>query len=273
MSKILINGLDHYYEQTGEGPSLVFIHGAFVDARIWEPQWMHFSSKYQVLRYDLRGHGRTGPSDLDCYTMGTYADDLAYLLNALSIDSAVVCCLSWGGGIAQAFAVRYPDRLIGLVLAGSTVSMSVTLGEKLLRYVLFPRSAMMLMIRMLSVDQFVRFSIWLSRITLGKHWLNRDESTFDYLRQCMVQITRSEYLKIWDAIYGFDLAPLEKITCPTLVVTGERDSKMALRHTSEIIRRVPQVQARVLPAAYHAMTLEEPEAFNRFLEQFLHRSA
>lgn len=273
MSKILINGLDHYYEQTGEGPSLVFVHGAFVDANIWEPQWKHFSSKYQVLRYDLRGHGRTGPSDLDCYTMETYADDLAYLLNALSIDSAVVCGLSWGGGIAQAFAVRYPDRLIGLVLAGSTVSMSVTLGEKLLRYVLFPRSAMMLMIRTLSVDQFVRFSIWLSRITLGKHWLNRDESTFDYLRQCMVQITRSEYLKIWDAIYGFDLAPLEKITCPTLVVTGERDSKMALRHTSEIIQRVPRVEARVLPAAYHAMTMEEPEAFNSLLEQFLHRSA
>ncbi|NIN99031.1 MAG: alpha/beta fold hydrolase, partial [Anaerolineae bacterium] len=72
MPKILSNGLDHYYEQTGEGPSLVFIHGAFGDARVWEPQWKHFLWNYRVLRYDLRGHGRTGASDLDRYTMATY---------------------------------------------------------------------------------------------------------------------------------------------------------------------------------------------------------
>ncbi len=273
MPKILSNGLDHYYEQTGEGPSLVFIHGAFGDARIWEPQWKHFLGNYRVLRYDLRGHGRTGASDLDRYTMATYADDLVSLLNAVKIDSAVVCGLSWGGGIAQAFAVRNPERLKGLVLAGSTVSMSLTLGEKLLRYVLFPRSAMMLTIRMLSVEQFVRFSFWLAGLTLGRHWLNRDEHTLEYLRQCMLQIDRSEYLKIWDAIYGFDLQPLERISCPTLVLNGERDTKMVFRHTGEILRRVPQAEARVLPAAYHAMTLEEPEAFNGLLERFLHRSA
>ena len=258
MPKILSNELNHYYEQTGEGPSLVFIHGAFADARIWEPQWRHFSAKYRVLRYDLRGHGRTGASDLNRYTMATYTDDLVSLLNAVKIDAAVVCGLSWGGGIAQMFAVSNPERLKGLVLAGSTVSMSLTIGEKLLRYVLFPRSAMMLMIRTLSVERFVRFSFWLAGLTLGRDWLNRDEHTVEYLRQCMLQIDRSEYLKIWGAIYGFDLQPLEKISCPTVVLNGERDTQMVLRHTGEILRRVPEVEAHVLPAAYHAMTLEQP---------------
>ena len=271
MPKILINGSEHYYEQAGAGPSLVFIHGAFADAQIWDPQWRYFSAKYHVLRYDLRGHGRTGSSDLDRYSMETYADDLASLLTALGIESSVICGLSWGGGIAQAFAVKYPDLLNGLVLAGSTVSMSVTLGEKLLRYALFPKPAMMLMIRILSVDQYIRFSLWLSGITLGKDWLNRDESTIQYLRQSMTLIAKREYMKIWDAIYGFDLAPLEKISCPTLVVTGEHDTKMVLRHAREIIHRVPQVEARVLPASYHAMTLEEPEEFNVVLEQFFRR--
>jgi pimeloyl-ACP methyl ester carboxylesterase len=272
MPKILINGLDHYYEQTGEGPPLVFIHGAFADCRIWDPQWEYFSAKYHVLRYDLRGHGRTGRSDLDRYSIDTYADDLASLVSALGIESPVICGLSWGGGIAQSFAIKYPDLLKGLVLAGASAAMSITLGEKLLRYVLFPKPAMMLMIRILSVDQFIRFSLWLSGITLGKDWLNKDESTFHYLRQSMSQISKNEYLKIWGAIYGFDLAPLEKISCPTLVVTGEHDTKMVLRHASEIIQRVPQVEARVLPAAYHAMTLEEPERFNKLLGHFLQRS-
>ncbi len=269
MSKILCNGLPHYYEQAGEGPPLVFIHGAFGDARLWDPQWKYFSSKYRVLRYDLRGHGRTGTSTLDRYTITTYADDLACLMNALKIDSAIVCGLSWGGGIAQAFAVNYPERLSGLVLAGSTVSMSISLGEKLLRYVLFPRSAMMLTIRMLSVERFVRFSFWLAGLSLGKKWLGSDEHTLGIIRQCMLQIDSSEYLKIWGAIYSFDLQPLEKIKCPTLVLTGQRDTKMVVRHAKEILRRVPGAEGRTLPAAYHAMTLEQPQAFNRALEEFL----
>ncbi len=273
MPKILCNGLNHYYEQAGEGPSLVLIHGAFGDARMWEPQWRHFSPKYRILRYDLRGHGRTGVSNLDRYTMETYAEDLVSLLNALSIDSAVVCGLSWGGGIAQAFAVRHPQRLKGLVLAGSTVSMSVTLGEKLLRYVLLPKSVMLLMIRMMSVERFVRFSFWLAGLTLGRDWLHRDEQTLEYVRQSMLQIDRTEYLKIWDAIYGFDLQPLERISCPTLVLVGERDANMVLRHKDEILRRIPDAEERVLPAAYHAMTMEQPEAFNEALEDFLLRSA
>jgi pimeloyl-ACP methyl ester carboxylesterase len=269
MPKLLCNGLNHYYEQSGEGPSLVFIHGAFGDTRIWDPQWEHFSLKYRVLRYDLRGHGKTGDSELDRYTMVTYADDLASLMDGLKIDSAIVCGLSWGGGIAQTFAIRYPGRVKGLVLAGSTVSMSITLGEKLLRYVLFPRWVMLLTIRMLSVERFVRFSFWLAGLTLGKKWLNKDKHTLEFIQQSMLQIDSNEYLKIWDAIYGFDLQQLETIRCPTLVLTGEHDTKMILRHANEIIKRVPGAEKRVLPATYHAMTLEQPQAFNRAMEEFL----
>jgi pimeloyl-ACP methyl ester carboxylesterase len=282
MPTIQVNGLNHYYELIGEGPPLVFIHGAFADARIWEPQWKHFSTKHRVLRYDLRGHGRTGASDLTRYTMETYADDLVSLMNTVKIDAAVVCGLSWGGGIAQVFAVRHPERLKGLVLVGSTVSMSVTLGEKLIRYVLFPRLAMMLAIRTLSVARFVRFSLLLAGLTLGfslllagltlgRGWLSRDKHTLTYLRESMLQIDRREYLKIWDAIYGFDLQPLERIRCPTLVLNGARDSRMVLRHADEILRRVPRAEAYILPAAYHAMTLEEPDTFNACLERFLQR--
>lgn len=119
-----VNGLNHNYDLEGTGPALVFIHGAFADSRLWDPQWEYFSSNYRVLRYDLRGHGRTGSSDLEQYNMETYADDLLNLLDSLEINSAIICGLSWGGSIAQSFAVRNPERLIGLVLAGATVSIN-----------------------------------------------------------------------------------------------------------------------------------------------------
>lgn len=269
MPTIRINGLDHYYEETGAGIPLVFVHGAFADSRIWEHQWQHFSSMARLVRYDLRGHGRTGASDLGRYTMQTYSDDLSALLSSLGIDSAVVCGLSWGGGIAQAFGVQWPERLKGLVLASSTVSMSVTLGEKLLRYVVFPRWAMFAAIRLLSPARFVRFSLWLADVTLGKHWLGRREETVQYLRKCMLTIHGDEYLKIWGAMYAFDLLPLDRIPCPTLIINGERDTRMVFRHTEEILRRVPCAQARVLPGGHHAISLEEPDAFNGILEEFL----
>jgi pimeloyl-ACP methyl ester carboxylesterase len=271
MPEILCNGLDHYYELSGEGLPLVFIHGAFVDARIWNPQWRHFSTHCRVLRYDLRGHGRTGGSELQHYSMDTYASDLESLLDGLGIDSAVICGLSWGGGIAQVFAVNFPQRVKGLVLAGSTVSMSLTPVEKLLRYALFPKPAMAFSIRLLGVAGYVRFSNWLAGLALGKHWLSGDEHTRDYLEECMLQIDSEELIKIWGAIYGFDLQPLESIKAPTLVMNAERDSRMALRHGEEILRRVPGSESRLIPKAYHAMTLENPAEFNSLLEAFLQR--
>ena len=126
MPKIRIHDLDTYYEQAGAGVSLVFVHGAFADARIWDPQWQHFSTSHQLLRYDLRGHGRTGASNLGHYCMATFAGDLAALLDALEIACPVVCGLSWGGSIAQAFAVHSSERLKALILAGSAVSIRLT---------------------------------------------------------------------------------------------------------------------------------------------------
>jgi 3-oxoadipate enol-lactonase len=273
MPKIHINGLDHYYEQSGEGSSLVFIHGAFADARIWDPQWKHFSSKYRLLRYDLRGHGRTGVSSLNQYSLATFADDLTALLDTLEVPSPIICGLSWGGSVAQAFAARNPKYPRALILAGTAVAIDLTPMDKLLCNVLFPRWVMLLTIRTMSVENFTHFSFWLARLTLGKHSLSHDRDVREYLEQCMLRMDAHEHLKIWGAIYSFHVLPLERITCPTLVLNGALESKNTYRHTDEVLRHVPQAEARVVPAARHAMNLEEPKLFNELVEGFLHRSA
>lgn len=273
MPKIQINNLNHNYEQIGEGTSFVFIHGAFADSRIWEPQWNHFSSKYQLMRYDLRGHGKTGTSNLDQYSMTTFVDDLTSLLDALKINSPILCGLSWGGSIAQAFAVRNPERVKALILVGTTVSMRLTLIDKLLCDVFFPKWAMLLTIRMLSVKNFTRFSLWLARLTKGRQWLSQNMATGEYLEQCMLRINDSEYLKIWEAIYGFNSLPLEHITCPTLVLNGEYESISTFRHTQEILRRVSHAKAKIVPKASHASNIDDSTTFNSFVEEFLNHSA
>jgi 3-oxoadipate enol-lactonase len=264
-------GINHYYEELGGGTSLVFIHGAFADARMWDPQWIHFSKNYRVLRYDLRGHGRTGPSTLERYTIETFADDLQSLLDSLEIQAPILCGQSFGGSIAQAYAARHPGKIKALILAGSMAAIDLSLMDKLLCRVLFPEWAMTTAIRMMSVERFTRFSLQLGRFTKGKQFLSQEDAVAEYLKQCMLQMESGEYIKFWRALYRFKVQRLERITCPTLVLNGEHEPKSMAPHTRELLRRIPHAEGGIVPGARHASNMDNPEAFNGLLEDFLHR--
>jgi pimeloyl-ACP methyl ester carboxylesterase len=272
MAILTVNGLDHYYEESGSGPPLVLIHGAFVDARLWDPQFHHLAQAYRVVRYDLRGHGRTGPSDLPTYTIDGFADDLAGLIEALGLEEPIICGLSLGGMIAQAYAVRETARLTALILADTAVSVSLTLSDKLQRYILFPKWAMQLTIHSLSAHNFTRFSFWLAQKTRSSEWFGQDEATANYVRDCMQELSDAEYLKIYDAIYGFGLQPLEHIAAPTLVLNGEHESRTVFRHTEEALRRIPQAESAIVLGAGHTSNMENPAAFNELVAGFLART-
>jgi pimeloyl-ACP methyl ester carboxylesterase len=122
---------------------------------------------------------------------------------------------------------------------------------------------------MVGVSRFTYFSLWLARRLWGKHWLGRRKDLQEYVAQCMLQMDKGEFLKMWEAIYHFDLLPLAKICCPTLVLNGEHESKGALRHTAEILRCVPHAKASMISAASHAMSMENPAEFNCLVEEFL----
>lgn len=179
--------------------------------------------------------------------------------------------LSLGGMITQSYAVRKPDRLEALILADTAVSVSLTLADRLQRYVLFPKWAMLLTIRLMNVENFTRFSFWLARATRSESWIGQDEQTRQYVEACMFQMDEAEYLKIYDAIYEFTLLPLEKIQTPVLVLNGEHESKNVLRHTEEILRRVRNAEADTVPGAGHTSNMENPEAFNGLVERFQDR--
>lgn len=273
MPRVYANGINQHYELAGNGLPLVFVHGAFVDRQMWQPQWEYFSRHYRVLRYDLRGHGQTEPGSAPHYSIALLADDLRALLDALAIPRAVVCGLSLGGMIAQQFAVCYPERVQALVLADTAVSVSLTLTDKLQRYVLFPKWAMQLSLQLLPVEQFVDFSFWLAATTRSEQWLGRDAATRAYIRACMRRIARAEYRKVYAAIYDFRLLDLARITAPTLVLNGAHESPAVFRHSAEIVRRVADVRAFVVPHAGHTSNMENPRAFNGLLAAFLVHAA
>ena len=111
------NDIETFYVRRGDGPTIVFIHGMAMSADQWKPQMAALSDEYTTIAYDVRGHGHTGGSDREPYTMELYAADLDVLLTALDIENPVLCGLSMGGCIAQMYAARYPERVAGLVVS------------------------------------------------------------------------------------------------------------------------------------------------------------
>lgn len=112
-----LNGLDLYYERSGEGPRLLFISGTGGDLRVQPNVFASPLAKmFDLLAYDQRGLGRTDKPELP-YTMAEYADDAAALLGHVGWDDALVFGVSFGGMVAQELALRHPRRVRKLVLA------------------------------------------------------------------------------------------------------------------------------------------------------------
>jgi pimeloyl-ACP methyl ester carboxylesterase len=273
MAFILINGSDHYYEVAGKGQPIVFLHGAFGDARTWDDQWEYFSSHYTVYRYDLRGHGRTGASALELYDLTTFSDDLSSFLQALDILSPVLCGQSFGGSVVQAFTAGHPDIPRGIILSGSMVAVDLTFLDKLLARVIFPEWAMKSTIKALGLENYVNFTQWLGRLVEGKHFLGEDNILDGYLKECMLQIDRQEYLKLWHTMFTFHEQPLEQISCPVLIMNGEKEPANQFRHTKELLRCIPHARAVVIPGCSHVSNMENPQIFNQMAAEFLNSIA
>ncbi|MFX1536348.1 MAG: alpha/beta fold hydrolase [Promethearchaeota archaeon] len=271
MPIIETNDINTYYEIHGEGQPLVLIHGGFVSSTMWQPQVDYFSNRYKVITYDIRGHGKTGPSALKRYKIETLAEDLHTLLENLEIQTPIICGLSLGGMIAQVYAVKYPDKLKGLILADTAASIALTFWDKLMVYVLAPRWLMLGSLRLMGVRNFIKFSFWYAKYTRSEEWLGNKDIT-EYEKSEMLKMDKKEYLKIFGSLYDFRLQDLAKIKVPTLVLNGEHESKTVFVHAEKIKELIEDCEVVVISNAGHISNLENKEEFNQVIEAFLIRN-
>lgn len=257
-----------YHEIHGEGNSLIFIHGGLVTSTMWKHQVDYFSNSFKVIIYDVRGHGKTGVSPLKKYSVELFADDLKKLLEKLKIEKPIICGLSLGGMIAQAYATKYPQDLRALILSDTAISTSLTCWDKLMVYILFPKWMMLPTLRIMGVSNFIKFSFWIAKLTRGKKWLGKSEIE-DYEKNEMLKINKEEYLKIFGSIYDFKLQDLSKINVPVLVLNGENESKSVHYHAEVMKNLIQNCELEIIPNAGHTSNLENPEGFNKALEIFL----
>ncbi|KRF43740.1 alpha/beta fold hydrolase [Paenibacillus sp. Soil787] len=114
-----IAGKELYYEVSGSGPAVVLIHAHSVDRRMWDAQFASLASRYQVIRYDLRGYGLSDmPQEGEDYL---HAEDLYKLMNHLGVNQAHIVGLSLGAFVALDFQHLYPEHTMTASVAGGAI--------------------------------------------------------------------------------------------------------------------------------------------------------
>ncbi|WP_232702411.1 alpha/beta fold hydrolase [Halobacterium wangiae] len=268
MPTVQTNGVETYYERRGNGPPLVFVHGAILDHSQWTPQVEALGEEYTTVAYDVRGHGRTGGSDRSPYAIDLFADDLRALVEGLDLDRPVICGLSMGGCIAQVYAASYPDRLRGLVLADT---FSPDLGgwrEWLQRSAVL--RATVPPVRLLGYERVEKAMVWLQQRLHGEG-VGGDYEKIERLRAEGPKLTTPEFAKVVRAVAAFHetTVDLAAISVPTLVLYGEDEPAFVRRHAPIFESEIPDASILQVPHAGHASNLDNPAFFTAALREFL----
>ena len=264
------NNIQTFYEIHGEGPPLVLIHGGLVDHQMWQPQVEPFSRKYKVITYDIRGHGRTGGSEKRGYSVQLLAEDLRALLEQLQVDKPVVCGLSLGGIVAQAYATSYPTDIAALILCDTAVSATLTTSDKIQTYLIGWSLAPS--VRIMGARRFTDYSFGLAKLMRGETWFGQNVEAQTYVQEAMRAFDTAEMAKIYDLLVRFRTPELEKIKVSTLIINGEHESQSVFRHAEYLQKLISNTQASTIPDAGHLSNVENPEAFNERVLSFLKES-
>lgn len=215
------------YKIEGNGETLVFIHGLSDSLIYWEFLASNLKRDYQVLRYDLRGHGDCELGD-DEITMDTYVGDLYNLLSELNIDDVVLVGFSLGGAIALDFAVKYPEIVSSLVLMSTFHKADGHLVEVLNNF----KKALN--------DSFNKFYDLILPMVLCPNVIDDNREELDLLKEIASQNANTEaYINAVDVCLDFDIEDdLSKINIPTLILAGQYDDISPLKLQKEMQSKI-----------------------------------
>jgi 3-oxoadipate enol-lactonase len=261
MPDIQANGIGVYYEWHGPAgaPVIVLNNGILMNAAAsWVPQTAAFAASYRVLQYDCRGQGRSDHPDSP-YSMDQHADDLAALLDALGVGRAHMLGISYGGEVAQAFALRHRGRVLSMVLA-DTVS---EVGPELRLVVEGWRAAA------LSGDADL-FYLVTAPWNFSPAFIARHDALLAAARERYRTLDLPAVARLCDAFLEVDFtARLRALDLPACIIVGGHDLLKGARYARILHRAIRGSRLHVLAGAGHAATWEAPAEFNRIVLEFL----
>lgn len=253
------------YEIAGAGSPLVFLHAGFVDSRMWDDQWDDFSQRYSVIRFDLRGFGRSdrleGPV--------SRRQELYRMLEESGVKRAILVGCSLGGETIIDAALERPELVSGLVVVSATPGGFEMQGV--------PPKELMEMLAALEQGDLALASELQMRIWVDGPF-RQPEQVDPLVRRRAAEMNRNALEK---GTWMLTLAPvpdpldppavdrLDQMKVPALIIAGGLDNPEILRAADMVAVAVPGAQKVVIPGAAHLPNMEKPAEFNRVVEDFL----
>ena len=254
MPLLKINDMDHYFEDTGSGETLIFVHGLGIDRNIFNEQIDYFKNKYRVISYDLRGHGKSGAPESG-YSYNHFANDLKDLIQTLKLDNYHLIGLSMGGAICARFVLENMGKPKSLTFIGA------------------------------HIVGYYKFPDWPNTYKIAvKEGLDKARETwknfalFDTVKSDPLRTKELERMvdnfpaTMWtDPNPRYeepnDLKRLAEIKIPTLITSGKQD--VYFSPIAQIMKEnIPQARYEEFECG-HLLSFEQPHNFNSILENFL----
>jgi len=264
------DGVKLYYEETGSGQPIVFVHEFAGDYRTWEAQVRHFSRRYRCIVYNARGYPPSDvPASFEQYSQQRARDDIRCVLDQLKIEKAHIVGNSMGGFAALHFAMQYSPRALSAVVAGCGY------GAHPDQYAQFQANARALAKSMLD-DGMPHFAATYGHSPGRLQLQEKDPRSFAEFERCFGEHsaqgsanTMLGYQARRPSLYDLK-AEMARIQAPVLIVAGDEDDQV-LEPGLLMKRTIPTAGLLVLPKSGHMTNLEDPGLFNRALEDFFNQ--
>ncbi len=262
------DGVKLYYEETGRGFPVVFVHEFAGDWRSWEPQLRHFGQRYRAIAFNARGYPPSEvPDDPGRYSQARAADDIAAVLDELNLSQAHIVGLSMGGFATLHFGLRHPGRGRSLAICGCGYGAEPAERDKFRE----EGAATVAFIREHGMAKFAeRYAFGPTRV----QFQNKDPRGFaEFLAQlaehdpvgaALTQLgVQRERPSLWDLT-----EEMKAVRAPTLILTGDEDWPCLLPGVL-MKHHIPGAALSVMPNCGHGINLEDPDGFNRIVGEFL----
>jgi pimeloyl-ACP methyl ester carboxylesterase len=257
-----------YYEETGAGRPVIFVHEFAGDLRSWEPQLRHFGKRYRAIAFNARGYPPSDlPGDPQAYSQSRAADDIKVVLDAVGDAAAHIVGLSMGGFAALHFGFRHPSRALSLCVGGCGYGAELEQREQFRS----EADAIADFIKSRGMEAFAgRYAYGPTRVQFE----NKDPRGFAEFKGMLAAQsglgaanTQRGVQRERPSLYTL-VDEMKKLIVPTLIVTGDEDWPCLLPAIL-MKQSIPSAALSVMPNAGHTINLEEPSEYNWIVEDFL----
>jgi pimeloyl-ACP methyl ester carboxylesterase len=256
-----VNGTSLYYEAAGKGFPLVLISGGgTLDMRAWDEQFETFAKSYRVIRYDIRGIGKSARPRAPF----SHSSDLYALLEFLKVRRAHVVGLSFAGAIAVDFALEHPLMVDHLVLAATGTSSDAT-AQANVEGVL----ALSAMAQKDGLERTIQFIASLPFFISQENQAARDKLRQIYLDNRDLFDDGFPLITLWQPVEPPASARLNEIHAPALILVAENDHPAYRAITDKLAAGIKGARQVVIAGATHLIHMDKPQEFDEAVLEFL----